>query len=114
MRSEGLCPDEIAYVCILKACVSKQDANMGLKIHSDIVSLGLLQKNVVLDNALVDMYAKCGALQRAQKVLEEQPVRNVVPWSALIAGYAQQEQGQKSLGCFERMQSKGLSPDAIT
>ncbi|KAI5083632.1 hypothetical protein GOP47_0003375 [Adiantum capillus-veneris] len=114
MQSEGLSPDAITYACILKACGSMQDADMGIKIHADIVSQGLLQKNVVLGNALVDMYAKCDALQTAQKVLEELPIRNVVSWSALIAGYAQQEQGQKALGCFQRMQSEGLSPDAIT
>ncbi|MCO5563619.1 hypothetical protein L7F22_017266 [Adiantum nelumboides] len=32
---------------------------------------GLLKEDVVLDTALVDMYAKCGVLQKAQKVLEE-------------------------------------------
>ncbi|KAI5083629.1 hypothetical protein GOP47_0003372 [Adiantum capillus-veneris] len=114
MRSEGLYPNAITFACILKACGSMQDADMGTKIHDDIVSQGLLQKNVVLGTALVDMYAKCGALQKAQKVLQELPVRNVVSWNALIAGYAQQEQGQKALGCFQRMQSEGLSPDAIT
>ncbi|KAI5064610.1 hypothetical protein GOP47_0021280 [Adiantum capillus-veneris] len=114
MQSGGLCLDEITYACILKACGSMQDADMGLKIHFVIVSMGLLQKIVVLGNALVDLYAKRGALQRAQKVLEELLVWNAVSWSALIAGYAQQDQGQKSLGCFQRMQSEGLCPDAIT
>ena len=48
-----------------------QDANMGKKIHDDIVSQGLLKRFIVLGNAVVDMYAKCGVLQKAQKVLEE-------------------------------------------
>ncbi|KAI5075873.1 hypothetical protein GOP47_0009949 [Adiantum capillus-veneris] len=44
------------------------------------------------------MYAKCGALEKAQKVLEELTVWSSVSWNALIARYAQQEQGKKSLG----------------
>ncbi|KAI5060700.1 hypothetical protein GOP47_0025120 [Adiantum capillus-veneris] len=55
MQSEGLCPYEIIYSCILKACGSMHDADMDFKIHFDMVSLGLLQKIVVLCNALVDM-----------------------------------------------------------
>ena len=44
-----------------------------------------LLDRVVIGSALVDMYAKCGALVKAQKVLEELPVHDVVAWSALIA-----------------------------
>ncbi|KAI5061774.1 hypothetical protein GOP47_0024279 [Adiantum capillus-veneris] len=114
MLSEGISPDAITYACILKGCGSTQDTDKGEKIHDDIVSQGMLKQDVVLGNALVDMYAKCGVLQKAQKVLDELPVRNVVSWNTLISGYAQQGHGQKALGCFQRMQSEGLSPTAIT
>ncbi|KAI5081355.1 hypothetical protein GOP47_0004538 [Adiantum capillus-veneris] len=114
MRSEGASPDAITYSCALKACGTMQDAKMGRKIHDDIASQGLLKENVMLGNALIDMYAKCGVLEKAQKVLEELPVRNVVSWSALIAGYAQQGQGQEALSCFQQMQREGISPNAIT
>ncbi|KAI5081354.1 hypothetical protein GOP47_0004537, partial [Adiantum capillus-veneris] len=114
MRSEGISPDAITYACILKACGTTQGADMGKRIHEDVVSQGLLKENVVLGTALVDMYAKCGVLQKAQKVLEELPVLNVVSWNALIGGYTQQGQGQEALCCFQRMQSEGVSPDAIT
>ncbi|KAI5080335.1 hypothetical protein GOP47_0005814 [Adiantum capillus-veneris] len=114
MRSEGLSPDAITYACILKACGITQDIDMGKKLHEEIARQGLLEKHVMLGNALVHMYAKCGFVTNAQKALDKLPVRNVVSWSALIAGYAQQGCGQEALECFERMRSEGLSPDAIT
>mgnify|MGYP000193872404 CR=1 FL=1 len=45
----------------------------GMKIHDEIVIRGLLEENddVVLDNALVDTYVKCGLLVKARQVLEE-------------------------------------------
>ncbi|MCO5605862.1 hypothetical protein L7F22_060046 [Adiantum nelumboides] len=49
----------------------------------------VVDKTVVLGNALVNMYARCGVLQKAQKVLEELPVQSVISWSAVIVGYAQ-------------------------
>ncbi|KAI5068722.1 hypothetical protein GOP47_0017067 [Adiantum capillus-veneris] len=61
MQSEGFYPNAITYACILKACGCTQDADMGLKIHFNIVSQGLLRKIVVLNNALVVTDAKCGA-----------------------------------------------------
>jgi pentatricopeptide repeat protein len=60
------------------------------------------------------MYAKCGALAKAQQVLEELPSRDVITWSSLIAGYVQEGQGEKALHCFEQMQREGLSPNAMT
>ncbi|KAI5075041.1 hypothetical protein GOP47_0011002 [Adiantum capillus-veneris] len=114
MRSEGLSPNAITYACILKACGITQEVDMGEQMHGEIVNKGLLENNVVLGSALVDMYAKCGVFSKARKVLDELPVRNVVSWSALIAGYVRQGQGEEALGCFQKMKSEGLSPDAIT
>ena len=75
---------------------------------------GLLKSNQIVGNALVDMYVKCGELAKAQKVLEELPVRDVVSWSILIEGYAQDGQNLEAVRCFELMRSEGLCPDSIT
>ncbi|KAI5059667.1 hypothetical protein GOP47_0025986, partial [Adiantum capillus-veneris] len=114
MQSEGLSPNAITYSCILKACGITQDVDMGKQIHDEIVSQGLLEKNVVLGSALVDMYAKCGVFTKAQQVLDKLAVQNVVSWTALITGFVQHGQGKEALGCFRQMQHEGLSPNAIT
>ncbi|KAI5054408.1 hypothetical protein GOP47_0030704 [Adiantum capillus-veneris] len=114
MRSEGLSPNAITYACILKACGIIQEVDMGKKIHNEITSQGLLSKHAMLGDALVYMYAKCGVLTKAQEVFDELPIRGPVSRNALIAGYAQQGQGQEALDCFQQMRSEGLSPNAIT
>ena len=80
MQSEGISTDAITYTCILKACGSIR------KIHDSIVNQGLLKQNVVVGNALLDMYAKFGVF--AQKVLQELRVWNTISWNILIVGYA--------------------------
>ena len=40
------------------------------------------------DNALVDMYAKCGLLKDAYDVVEDIPIQNVEAWKTLIIGYS--------------------------
>jgi pentatricopeptide repeat protein len=115
LKDEGLIsPDGITFTCVLKACGSTRSFEEGKRIHEEIAGRGLLRHNAVLGNALVDMYAKCGALEAARHALEELPIRNVVSWSALIDGYAQAGQGYEALKCFDRMKQEGHSPNAVT
>jgi hypothetical protein len=64
-------------------------ADKEIQIYDEIAKQALLQNIIVMCGALVDMYAKCVAVTKAQQVLDGLPSRNVVSWSALIAEYAQ-------------------------
>ncbi|KAI5070869.1 hypothetical protein GOP47_0015212 [Adiantum capillus-veneris] len=114
MQSEGIALDATTYLCILKACAVIGAVNKGKQIHEEILRKGLLEHDIVLGNALVDMYAKCGALSQAQSALEKLRFRDVVSWSALITGYVKNEQGQHALDCFEGMQREGIRPNSVT
>jgi pentatricopeptide repeat protein len=115
MQSEGLAPDAIAFTCALKACGSIGAIERGKRFHDAIISAGLLEKDIALGNALVDMYAKCGLLARARRALKELPVRDAIGWNALIAGFIQHGEYNEALDCFQSMQSEGSpSPDAVT
>ncbi|MCO5577721.1 hypothetical protein L7F22_031553 [Adiantum nelumboides] len=114
MQHKGISPNAVTFTCILNACGTTRAMDIGKQIHENIAKEGLLKNNVVLGTALVDMYAKCGALAKAQEVLEDLPSRSVVSWSALIAGYAQHGQGEQALSCFDQMQYEGISPDRVT
>lgn len=56
-----------------------------------------------MTNHLINMYAKCGKLECAQKVLDGMPERNVVSWTAMISGYAQQGRADECFGVFSGM-----------
>ena len=114
MQREGFSPDSVTFSCILKACASIGDIDKGKQIHNEIVSMGLLENNAVLGTALVDMYAKCGVLSKAQKLLRELSIRDIISWSALIGGYAQHGHGHEALECYGEMQSEGISPNVVT
>lgn len=55
-------------------------------MQSLIVKMGFHSDRYV-GNALFRMYASCGAVGLARQVFDEMPVRDVVSWSSLIAGY---------------------------
>ena len=115
MKAEGvITPDSITFTCVLKACGIVGSLEIGEEVYEEIRKRGLLQKDVVLGNSLVDMYCKCGTLEKAQHVFDQLPVRNVGSWNALIAGFAQQGQCHEAIDCFERIQNRGVTPNSIT
>ncbi|MCO5558140.1 hypothetical protein L7F22_011717 [Adiantum nelumboides] len=89
MQTEGFSPNAITFIYILKACGSIGAIQKGEEIHGEVRKQGLLESNDMLLTALVDMYAKCGALAKAHEVFDMLPARNVVTWNALMAGYAE-------------------------
>ena len=61
----------------------------GQGIHAEVRMRGLITNNPVIGNAVVDMYAKCDMLLKAQQVFDELPTPNIVSWNAMISGYVQ-------------------------
>ena len=89
MQYDGFSPNSITFIYVLKACGNFKSINLGKEIHAQVLREGSHEDDILIDTALLDMYAKCGFLEKAQQVLEDLPFRNVVSWSSLMAGYAQ-------------------------
>lgn len=113
MQDEGISPSEVTYICALNACGIAGASRKGEEIHLEAGRQGLLEQNNALRNAVVDMYAKCGELTKAQKVLNEHPVRSVATWTALMAGYAQIGNAKVVFDSYTRMTAEGVVPDAV-
>lgn len=111
MQAFGISPNAYTFSCILKSCAMFGALNKGIELHSEIARKGLLQTSEVLGCTLLDMYANCGLLAKAQEVFDALPFRDVVLWIALIAGYAQHERGGEALKCFQSMQVEGVPPN---
>ncbi|XP_059077386.1 pentatricopeptide repeat-containing protein At3g09040, mitochondrial-like [Cryptomeria japonica] len=113
MRVAGVNPDSTTFVSILPACAKMGALEQGMDIHQNIMERGLLS-NVVVANALVDMYAKCGSINRARELFEKMSQKNVVSWNALISGYAQNGLCKDALELFELMKQSGTCPDCVS
>ena len=113
MQDEGFYPDSIVFSCILKACSSIRSLVKGEQIHAKIRKQIWQESDSVVGTALVDMYVKCGSLEKAQKVLEELPSKDASSWNALIAAYAQAGEDNVAAGLFCKM-VEFIQPDIIT
>ncbi|KAH7443656.1 hypothetical protein KP509_02G044500 [Ceratopteris richardii] len=114
MLSRSISPDATTYACVLKAYGDIGDFEKGHEIASHVIKQQLLKTNIVVANALIDMYLKCGEVKIAREVFDEIPVRDVILWTSMITGYADHGYGEDAISCFEHMKVEGLYPDAIT
>ena len=85
----------------------------GSEIHAMIENDGSLVGNLFVGNTLINMYIKCGSVDKAQDVFDKLPFRNVVSWTTVIAGYVTCGHAEKALYCYENMQLEGVPPDVI-
>ncbi|XP_028797528.1 pentatricopeptide repeat-containing protein At2g03880, mitochondrial-like [Neltuma alba] len=113
MRIVGIKPDQFVVASVLSACAELTVLEFGKQVHSDFIKSGL-QSSLSVENSLVAMYAKCGCLDDANCIFDSMQTRDVVTWTALIVGYAQNGKGMDSLMFYNAMISSGTKPDFIT
>ena len=115
MQKSGIRPNDVTYICILKACGIVGSLWIGEEIEVEIRNQGLLEKNIVLGTSLVDMYFQVFVQWREHKTcLKSFQCGDIVTWNALIAGYARNGFGDATMRCFRQMESAGICPDAVT
>lgn len=113
MQLEGIKADRISLLCVLDACASLVALEQGLRIHAASIVSGDGQ-DVVVGNALISMYGKCGNVHLASSVFAGMSHQDVVSWNAMIAAFAQNGHHERALGLFRQMKVEGVKPDKVT
>ncbi len=113
MEQKGITPDTFTFVPVLNACASLRALEEGRWGHEQIIQSGY-EADVFVGCSLIDMYAKCGSVNDAQRVFSKMPSHDVVTWNAMILGHVKSAQGHKALELFRQMQQEGVQPDSVT
>ncbi|KAJ7982688.1 putative Pentatricopeptide repeat-containing protein [Quillaja saponaria] len=104
---------EVTFSSALRACASLAAMEQGLQIHSLTVKT-IYNKDIVVANSLIDMYAKCGSIKDARLVFDLMNKRDEVSWNAMISGYSTHGLGEEALTIFENMQKAKCKPNKLT
>ncbi|XP_059067792.1 pentatricopeptide repeat-containing protein At3g53360, mitochondrial-like [Cryptomeria japonica] len=113
MQRTDIQPDHFTFSTILPVCANPASLNHGLEIHGKIIRCGC-QSDVIVTNTLIDMYAKCQRVETAHELFDKMPDRDVVSWTAILAGYARNGLFEKALQSFKQMQLAGVKPNSAT
>jgi pentatricopeptide repeat protein len=87
MRLYGLLTDGFTLANLLFACSQERSLRFGQLVHCHMLVSGA-QVDLILGNALVDMYGKCGDLWMACKCFDMMPFKNVVSWTSMLCAQA--------------------------
>uniref|UniRef100_A0A2P2N290 Uncharacterized protein MANES_01G099800 n=1 Tax=Rhizophora mucronata TaxID=61149 RepID=A0A2P2N290_RHIMU len=113
MEASGLKLDEGAVISVLAACAESGLLGLGKMVHSS-VERNRFTINVNVSNALIDMYAKCGNVDKALSVFNVMPKRDLVSWNCMLQGLAVHGHGKRALQLFSLMKQEGFKPDKYT
>ncbi len=113
MQQEVVLPNSVTFVGVVSACASLVALEEGKRAHEQIIQSGW-DSDAKVGNCLIDMYAKCGSMEDAQRVFNKMPSHDVVSWNAILGGCAMHGYGNEALKHFEQMCEEGVQPDDIT
>ncbi|XP_010241944.1 PREDICTED: pentatricopeptide repeat-containing protein DOT4, chloroplastic-like [Nelumbo nucifera] len=113
MKSEGMVLDKVGLKIVLPACGQLRALGLGKSVHAHVVVSGF-SLDTVLVTAIMDMYAKCGSFDAAEKLFNEISCKDVVTWNAIITGYSQRGELERVIKLFHVMQIEGVAPSVVT
>lgn len=114
MKEAGLRPDSITFTSLLSACSQLAALEKGKEIRRSIIQDKIeFENDEVLMGALLDMYAKCGAVDEAIEVFHRLPTRDLVSWTSMIIAFGSHGRALEAQKLFCEMQQSGEKPDGV-
>ncbi|KAG4921508.1 hypothetical protein GLYMA_18G151600v4 [Glycine max] len=105
--------DQFMISVALKACALGVNICFGELLHGFSVKSGLIH-SVFVSSALIDMYMKVGKIEQGCRVFEKMMTRNVVSWTAIIAGLVHAGYNMEGLLYFSEMWRSKVGYDSHT
>ncbi|CBI25049.3 unnamed protein product, partial [Vitis vinifera] len=112
MRDAGQKPDLVAVISIIAASARSGNTLNGMQIHAYAMKNGL-DSDLQVGNSLVDMYAKFCSMKYMDCIFDKMPDKDVVSWTTIIAGHAQNGSHSRALELFREVQLEGIDLDVM-
>ncbi|KAK6277702.1 hypothetical protein POUND7_018025 [Theobroma cacao] len=113
LNNSGFKPDLFTFSSVLTICSKMMALEQGEQIHAQTLKTGYLS-DVIVGTALVNMYNKCGSIERASRAFLEMSARTLISWTSMINAFTQNGQTQQALQLFEDMRLVGVRPNQVT
>ncbi|XP_010555343.1 PREDICTED: pentatricopeptide repeat-containing protein At2g22070 [Tarenaya hassleriana] len=107
MIREGILPTQFTLTGVLASVAAIDGLEIGRKVHSLAVKLGL-SGSISVANSLLNMYAKCGDPMMAKVVFDRMISRDISSWNAMIALHMQFGRMDLALAQFEQMSERDI------
>ncbi|KAK5783202.1 pentatricopeptide repeat-containing protein At2g42920, chloroplastic [Gossypium arboreum] len=113
MQGEKVRPSEFTMVSLLNACACLGAIAQGKWVHDYVLSQNF-ELNVILVTAIIDMYCKCGDVEKALQVFRTYPKGGLSCWNAMILGLATNGCEQEAIRLFSKLEASSFEPDYVS
>jgi pentatricopeptide repeat protein len=113
MLRSGARPNEFTYAGILRACAEFTSEKLGKQVHGQMAK-SRIGDSCFAESALLHMYSKYGDMVSAMRVFEGMQKPDLVSWTAMISGFAQNGQPEEALCYFDMFLTSGIRSDHVT
>ncbi|KAB1210546.1 hypothetical protein CJ030_MR6G010842 [Morella rubra] len=102
---DWLTMDEFTLVSMVGACACLGALALLCQVHGAGIVTGV-EFNLIIYNALVDAYGKCGEPNTSYAIFSQMPVRDVVSWTSMVVAFAQASRLDDACRVFDEMPIK--------
>ncbi|KAK4487573.1 hypothetical protein RD792_005779 [Penstemon davidsonii] len=114
MRREDVAMDNFVAASMLSACTRLGALGRGDWIFEYIRSRAI-EIDPKLATTIIDMYCKCGCLEKAFEVFNGLPNKGISSWNCMIGGLAMHGQGKAAIELLKKMEDESvMAPDYVT
>ncbi|GMG98564.1 hypothetical protein Nepgr_000404 [Nepenthes gracilis] len=114
MQEERIKPTEFTLVILLNASAQLGSLDQGQWVHSYICKNNF-ELNSIVVTAIVDMYCKCGAIEKARRVFHQMSSKRALScWNSMILGLAKNGCEDEAIQLFSQLVSSNREPDDVT
>ncbi|XP_015891506.3 pentatricopeptide repeat-containing protein At3g63370, chloroplastic [Ziziphus jujuba] len=112
MQHDGQKPDQVSVLNIIAASGRSGNLSYGKEVHAYAIKLGL-DSDLRVGNTLIDMYARCSCVNLMQGAFDRMPIKDIISWTTVIAGYAQNDSHINALEMCQKVQTEGVDIDSM-
>ncbi|KAK4490864.1 hypothetical protein RD792_001579 [Penstemon davidsonii] len=103
----------VSLTTILAACARLTALYIGKEVHGQIVK-STECPDILVQNSLLDMYAKCGMTEYCREVFKGMKSKDITSWNTMINCYAINGFMEEAMETFEEMIKAGYKADEVT
>lgn len=109
MNREGVRPNHFTYSTVL----ASKPSSLLCQLHAQIIKADY-EKVPSVATALLDAYVKTGNTIESARVFDSITEKDIVAWSAMLAGLAQIGDSEKAMEVFIQLVKEGVKPNEFT
>ncbi|THG20433.1 hypothetical protein TEA_009292 [Camellia sinensis var. sinensis] len=115
MRTAGFELDPFTSECLVRACGNVSAGKEGKSVHGFCIKHNFMNSNnIYLQTSLVDMYLNCDLLDFGLRLFKGVSNKDVVLWTAMVAGFAKNGRAWEAISLFRQMLGESMIPNSKT